>query len=65
MGWEPRVASESSPLIAHTVGFMIRESPEYLMIAHSYDKVNDHYNGAIRIPICSVLEMKVLCGLRL
>lgn len=65
MGWEPRCGSESGPLIAHSVGFLIRETGEYLLVAHSYDKENDHFNGGIKIPICSVVNVTVLCGIKI
>lgn len=64
MGWESLAEIESTPLIAHSVGFLLKECMDFVMLAHSYDFENEHYNGAIRIPKCSILKMSTLCGIK-
>lgn len=64
VGWEPRSSITSTPLIAPTVGFLMKETDEFLLVAHSYDSVNDHFNGGIKIPIVSIVTITVLCGIR-
>lgn len=63
-GWEPLSSVESRPLIAHTVGFLLKEADDFVMVAHSFDFENEHYNGAIRIPRCSIVKMSLLCGVK-
>lgn len=64
VGWEPRSGITSTPLIAHTVGFLMKETAEFMLVAHSYDGVNDHFNGGIKIPIVSIVNITILCGIR-
>ena len=50
-------------MMAHTVGFLLREAEEFIAIAHSWDYENRNYNGRIIIPRSSIVKMEVLCGI--
>lgn len=56
-GWEP-VPDVLVPELVTTVGFLVRETQEHILIANSYDP--NHTNGRIQIPIRMVVSRKVL-----
>lgn len=56
-GWEP-VPDQLVPELVTTVGFLVRETEQHILIANSYDP--NHTNGRIQIPIRMVVSRKVL-----
>lgn len=60
-GWESdsEIDTENDPMI--TVGFLIRKTPEMLIVASSIDKdTGTMSNGRIKIPIGMVQSYKVI-----
>ena len=55
MGWE-EVPEKLEPSIAITVGFLIRETKDHLLIASTYDE--DTTNARIQIPKKMILTRK-------
>lgn len=50
-GWQGRKeVAAMTPGLAYTAGFLLREDETAVVVALSYDHVNDHANGAITIP---------------
>lgn len=57
-GWIGKV-EEMEPQMALSVGFLIREDAEHIMIASDTDSEGNH-NGRTQIPIGMVKQLKVL-----
>lgn len=54
-GWE-EPPTELEPALATSVGFLIRQTEKYILLAMSYD--NGHTNGRFQIPKALIKEMK-------
>ena len=54
-GWE-EAPTELEPALATSVGFLVRQTKDYLLLAQSYD--NGHTNGRFQIPKVNIKEMK-------
>jgi hypothetical protein len=60
-GWEPVTDVSDSALSVFSVGFLIKETPEFICLCHSYDTLNENYNGGIKIPIAAIQEVRTIC----
>lgn len=54
-GWE-EAPEELEPKLATSVGFLVRQTEKYVLIAQSYD--NGHTNGRFQIPKGMIKEIK-------
>ena len=54
-GWE-EAPTELIPSIAISVGFLVRQTENYILLAQSYD--NGHTNGRFQIPKTLIKETK-------
>ena len=58
-GWSQEIEEKDEPALALSVGFLIRETKEHIVIAQDTDP-NGHHNGRSQIPRGMVKKMKVL-----
>lgn len=54
-GWEEAPTTLEAAL-ATSVGFLVRQTQEYILLAQSYD--NGHTNGRFQIPKVNIKDMK-------
>jgi len=59
-GWEKIKDSEIEHESCITLGFLVKESEDFIMIAHSIDQANDSANGRIQIPKVAIKSRKVI-----
>lgn len=57
-GWTDKL-DEDAPALALSVGFLVRETKEHIVIAQDLDE-EGHHNGRSQIPRGMVKKMKVL-----
>lgn len=62
-GWDGFEPSDKLDL-CHTVAFLVAETEHYVVVAHSYDPATDEWNGRMSIPICAIVELRVLCRIK-
>lgn len=61
-GWGKIKDSEISTALCITIGFLVKENKDFIMMSHSWDKENDSINGTIQIPKVAIKKKrKVLC----
>lgn len=63
IGWEEY--SEPAEQITHTMGILINETNNYVIIAHSFDPSTNEWNGRICIPNCAIKDLKVICQIQI
>ncbi len=56
-GWE-EVPEEMKPALATSMGFLVKESDDHILIASSYD--DKHTNGRLQIPKGMIKDMRYL-----
>lgn len=64
IGWEPANLNEHQH-VTHSVGILMNEGENYLVVANSYDPTTDEWNGRISIPNVSILETRTLCHIQM
>lgn len=60
-GWHDLSDLELERSITHSVGLLITDNKEYIVVAHSFDPETDHYNGIMRIPKACILKTRTIC----
>jgi hypothetical protein len=58
-GWSQEIEEKDEPALALSVGFLIRETKEHIVIAQDID-AEGHHNGRSQIPRGMVKNLKVL-----
>jgi hypothetical protein len=57
-GWTPVDETTAKIGQTYTVGFLVRESADMFLIAHSFDPATNSVNGLISIPKLVVYDLK-------
>lgn len=64
-GWQVIAEIEQNELgLTHSTGFLIRESEQFLLIAHSYDPDTESANGLMTIPKGAIKARRTLCRVK-
>jgi hypothetical protein len=63
-GWTALSDVEAELSVTHTIGFLIHESNEFLLVAHSYDPGTESTNGLITIPKAAIKKSRTLCRVK-
>ena len=58
-GWSAEIEEKDEPALALSVGFLIRDTKEHIVIAQDTDPAG-HHNGRSQIPRGMVKSLKVL-----
>ena len=60
-GWKDLPLSDSEFIIIETVGYLIEDNKDSIVIAHSISSAN-HANGVLIIPKTAIIKQKFLYG---
>jgi hypothetical protein len=58
-GWSNEIVEKDEPALALSVGFLVRETKEHIVIAQDSD-AEGHHNGRSQIPRGMVKKIKIL-----
>ena len=58
-GWADEIVEKDEPALALSVGFLVRETKEHIVIAQDTDEAG-HHNGRSQIPRGMVKKIRVL-----
>lgn len=58
-GWSNEIVEKDEPALALSVGFLVRETKEHIVIAQDTD-AEGHHNGRSQIPRGMVKKIKIL-----
>lgn len=61
-GWETLAEIDVADELVVTVGFQVKETDLFYVIAHTYSSDDDSTNGRIKIPKAMVQEYKIISG---
>ena len=60
-GWySEKGIKESETVLAVSVGLEVESTDEHVTLAVSFDKGNENFGGAERIPRCSITKVRVI-----
>jgi hypothetical protein len=51
---------EAPTKLTNTVGFLVKETEEFVILAHTYDEETAHVNGVMNLPIEMVRTLRVI-----
>lgn len=57
-GWGKIKDVSDNLTLCRTIGYLIKDSSDFVTIAHSWDEENDHVNGTIQIPKVAIKKKK-------
>jgi hypothetical protein len=59
-GWEDIEEIVRDFSLVHTVGLLLEETPEHVVVVLNFDPENNHINGRIHIPHVAIKEMATI-----
>jgi hypothetical protein len=64
IGWEKPEYESDWLGRCHSVGFVVAETDNYVVLANSVESDHGECNGRISIPRSSILKMRTLCQIK-
>lgn len=49
----------------HTIGILLKEAKDHILISNSFDPDSHFSNGRIVIPLCAIKNVRTICHIKL
>ena len=63
-GWQPLDEIKQALGLTHSTGFLIHESEQFILVAHSFDPDTESANGLITIPKGAIKTRRTICRVK-
>lgn len=65
-GWASLEEMKSETLnLLHTIGVLVKDGPQFVVVANSVDPATSRFNGFISIPRGMIKKMRTICRVKI